>query len=31
VKEFYDNFGIVVFENVINETEIERTIDDLWT
>lgn len=30
-RKFYQEFGVIVFDNVINEDEAERTIDDLWT
>lgn len=31
ILKFYEEFGVVVFENILNEDEIKRTIDDLWT
>lgn len=30
MKEFYQQYGLVVFNGVINEKEIENSIDDLW-
>lgn len=30
VCNFYNRFGLVVFDNVLNQQEIELSIDDLW-
>lgn len=27
---FFDKFGVIVFDGIIGEEEIEKTIDDLW-
>lgn len=30
VGEFYQKYGLVIFDDVLNENEIELSIDDLW-
>jgi DNA-directed RNA polymerase subunit L len=30
ILEFYSNYGFVVFRDILNEEEIEKSIDDLW-
>jgi hypothetical protein len=31
VEEFYKKYGFVIFDNVLNEEEISRSINDLWS
>lgn len=28
---FFDKYGVIVFDGVLDEEEMEKTIDDLWT
>lgn len=31
IRQFYEDYGLVVFDNVLESDEIERSIDDLWS
>lgn len=30
VRQFYNKYGLVIFDNVINQEEIDLSISDLW-
>lgn len=30
IKRFFEEYGVVVIKNVIQEDQIERTIDEIW-
>ena len=30
VKQFYDKFGLVVFNNILNHEQVTKSINDLW-
>ena len=30
VKQFYDDFGFVIFDNILTKDEIDLSIDAIW-